>query len=281
MRIGVHPNNLHLRLAQLWPGAFAELDPIFVPYGEGRDTGALIHRGDIDFGGTGSTPPLEADARGLGVEYIAASAPRPANGAIFVRAESDISTVADLVGRRISLIDGSFHTYLLARSLEGHGLSLCDVERVESGTRDSLTELLERRVDAWVAMSPRLEKAIERSDLRLLVGCGAAIPNRSLFWTLRRTGLSAGELAAVAGELNRIGQEIGADPKAAARLLGADDRTGTDVDIWERVVRSRDFTVGPIDAAVLAEQQEEADTLHRHGHFLHSIAVGKPQKTAY
>ncbi|WP_312363486.1 ABC transporter substrate-binding protein [Ensifer sp.] len=281
MRIGVHPNNLHLRLAQLWPGAFAELDPIFVPYGEGRDTGALIHRGDIDFGGTGSTPPLEADARGLGVEYIAASAPRPANGAIFVRAESDISAVADLVGRRISLIDGSFHTYLLARSLEGQGLSLCDVERVESGTRDSLTELLEGRVDAWVAMSPRLEKAIERSDLRLLLSCGAAIPNRSLFWTLQRTGLSAGELAAIAGELNRIGQEVGADPKAAARLLAADDRTGTDVDIWERVVRSRDFTVGPIDAAVLAEQQEEADTLHRHGHFLHSIAVGKPQKTAY
>lgn len=281
MRIGVHPNNLHLRLARLWPGAFAELDPIFVPYSEGRDTAALIDQGDIDFGGTGSTPPLEADAHGLGVEYIAASAPRPANGAIFVRAASDISSVADLVGRRISLIDGSFHTYLLARSLEGQGLVLSDVERVESGTRDSLAELLEGRVDAWVAMSPRLEKAIERDDLRLLLRCGAAIPNRSLFWTLRRTGLSSGELESIAAELNRIGREIAADPRTAAQLLAADDRTGTDVDVWERVVRSRDFAVGPIDAAVLAEQQEEADTLHRHGHFHHSITLAQPLTTSY
>jgi sulfonate transport system substrate-binding protein len=281
MRIGVHPNNLHLRLASLWPDAFADLNPIFVSYGEGRDTASLLENGEIHFGGTGSTPPIEADARGLGVEYIAASAPRPANGAIFVRADSDIRSVADLAARKISLIDGSFHTYLLARSLEGEGLGLADVERLESGTRDSQAELLEGRVDAWVAMSPRLEKAIERPDLRLIVRCGAAIPNRSLFWALQRTGLSSSETAKIAAELDRIGREIAADPRAAARLLAAGDRSGTDVDSWERAVRSRDFSVVPIDEAVIAEQQEEADTLFRHGHFDRAIAIaiGHPLET--
>ena len=42
MKIGVHPNNLHLRLARLWPGAFEEFDPEFVAYREGRDTAALL-----------------------------------------------------------------------------------------------------------------------------------------------------------------------------------------------------------------------------------------------
>jgi ABC-type nitrate/sulfonate/bicarbonate transport system substrate-binding protein len=276
MRIGVHPNNLHLRLASAWPGAFAGLDPIFVPYSEGRDTAALLESGAIHFGGTGSTPPIEADARGLGVEYVAASAPRPANGAIFVRADSDLNSIADLAGRRISLIDGSFHTYLLARSLEGEGLALADVERVESGTRDSLAELLEGRVDAWVAMSPRLEKAIGHAGLRLIVRCGATIPNRSLFWSLARIGLSAAETAGIASELARIGSEIAADPVRAARLLAENDRGGTGADAWERVVRSRDFSVVPVDAAVLAEQQEEADTLFRHGHFDRAVAIGRP-----
>jgi ABC-type nitrate/sulfonate/bicarbonate transport system substrate-binding protein len=276
MRIGVHPNNLHLRLASAWPGAFAGLDPIFVPYSEGRDTASLLESGAIHFGGTGSTPPIEADARGLGVEYVAASAPRPANGAIFVRADSDLNSIADLAGRRIALIDGSFHTYLLARSLEGERLALADVERVESGTRDSLAELLEGRVDAWVAMSPRLEKAIGHAGLRLIVRCGATIPNRSLFWSLARIGLSAAETAGIASELARIGSEIAADPVRAARLLAENDRGGTGADAWERVVRSRDFSVVPVDAAVLAEQQEEADTLFRHGHFDRAVAIGRP-----
>lgn len=276
MRIGVHPNNLHLRLASVWPGAFSGLDPIFVPYSEGRDTASLLESGAIHVGGTGSTPPIEADARGLGVEYVAASAPRPANGAIFVREDSDIGSVADLAGRKISLIDGSFHTYLLARSLEGENLALDDVERIESGTRDSLTELLEGRVDAWVAMSPRLEKAISRTDLRLIVRCGATIPNRSLFWSLERIGLSPAEVAGIASELARVGGEITADPVRAAHLLAENDRSGTDAEAWERVVRSRDFSVVPIDAAVLAEQQEEADTLFRHGHFDRAVAIVAP-----
>lgn len=291
MKIGVHPNNLHLRLARLWPGAFADLQPIFVSYAEGRDTAALLESGDINLGGTGSTPPIEADMRGLGVEYVAASAPRPANGAIFVRSDSPIGSVAELKGRRISLIDGSFHTYLLARSLEGEGMSLPDVERVESGARDALADLLEGRVDAWVAMSPRLEKALERDDVRPIVRCGAAIPNRSLFWTLERNGLSAAEIRAIVSELSRIGTEIAADPRAAARLLasgdrggsgdrsGSGDRGGTDIDAWEKVVRSRDFTVFPIDDAIIAEQQEEADTLLRHGHFDKPIVLKRSEMT--
>ena len=40
LQIGVHPNNLHLLLAQYWPGAFPDLDVAFVPYAEGRDTGS-------------------------------------------------------------------------------------------------------------------------------------------------------------------------------------------------------------------------------------------------
>ncbi len=280
MRIGVHPNNLHLRLARLWPGSFAGLEPEFVMYGEGRDTASLLESGRIHFGGTGSTPPIEADAKGLDVRYIAASAPRPANGAIFARADSDIRMIADLAGKRISLVDGSFHTYLLARSLEGEGLGLADVTRIESGNLDSLRELLEGRVDAWVAMSPRLEKVADRQDLRLIARCGSTIPNRSLFWTLERHGLSAATINAIVIELDRIGREVTANIRKAAELLAAEEGSEGDGESWERVLLSRDFSVVPADDAIIEEQQEEADTLYRHGHFSNPVALKRPALTA-
>ncbi|MEP7455770.1 ABC transporter substrate-binding protein [Phyllobacterium sp. SB3] len=267
MKIGVHPSNLHLRLAQVWPGAFALLDPEFVNYPEGRDTARLLESKAIDFGGTGSTPPITAEAEGLNVAYLAASAPRPANGGIIVAKDSPIRSVSDLRGKRISLIDGSFHTYLLARSLESDGIFLPDVHRVETGASDGLPALLEGRVDAWIAMDPRLEKALGRSDIRLIVRCGSTIPNRSLFWTLDENGLGEDIRQHIAAELSRIGTEVTADPRLAASRLAESGGGDADIDAWEKVVRSRDFSIFPADGNILSEQQEEADTLYRHKHF--------------
>lgn len=274
MKIGVHPSNLHLRLAQAWPDAFAGLKPRFVEYPEGRDTVRLLSQGAIDFGGTGSTPPIMAEAAGHGVVYIAASAPRPANGGILVRQDSVIQSVADLKGKRITLVDGSFHTYLLARSLEEAGLRLPDVQTVETSAADSLPALLDGRVDAWIAMAPRLERALERRDIRLIARCGDTIPNRSVFWTLANRSLDGQVRLQIARELARIGREVAADPRRAAELLATTGGDDADVNAWERVVRSRDFTIVPADEAIVAEQQTEADTLHRHFYLDREVRLG-------
>jgi sulfonate transport system substrate-binding protein len=247
--------------------AFAALDGEFVSYREGRDTARLIAEGKIDFGGTGSTPPITAALDGLKVKYIAASAPRPANGAILVRADSPIKTIPDLKHRRIGLVDGSFQTYYLARNLEEAGLNLADIERVEPEVNDALPALLDGRVDAWIAMAPRLENALERDDIRLLSRCGSTIPNRSLFWTLEDSGLDAETRLKIAQELARIGSEITADPHQAARRLVESGATEASLQGWEKVIASRDFTVIPADDTILTEQQTEAEVLHRHGHF--------------
>lgn len=273
MKIGVHPSNLHLRIAQIWPNAFADFGGEFIAYREGRDTGALIADGTISFGGTGSTPPITAALSGLKVQYIAASAPRPANGAILVRSDSTIKTVSDLKGQRIGLVDGSFQTYYLARNLEDAGLSLPDIERVEPEVNDALPALLEGRVDAWIAMAPRLENALERDDIRLLSRCGSTIPNRSLFWTLEDAGLDTDIRLKIAQELARIGKEITADPHQAARRLAESGATETTLQGWERVIASRDFTVIPADETILSEQQQEADVLFRHGHFDRHVTI--------
>jgi sulfonate transport system substrate-binding protein len=278
--IGVHPNNLHLTLAQHWPGAFADLDATFVPYAEGRDTGRQLAEGLIDVGGTGSTPPIIAQVGGLDVLYVAASAPRPANGAILVAKNSPIRHVKDLAGKKIALLDGSFHTYLLARVIEAEGLSLKDVERVERAPVPSRDALIAGKVDAWIAMTPHLDQALADGGARLLVPCGATIPNRSVFWTLGRRKLSPEIIDGFVVELRRIGAAIAAEPARAARILADLKLGGVDAKAWQKAIAGRDWSIVPAEAAIIAEQQDEADTLFRHADIPRRIELTAAMRTA-
>jgi sulfonate transport system substrate-binding protein len=273
LRVGVHPNNLHLLLAQHWPGAFPAPLATFISYPEGRDTGRLLAEGQFDLGGTGSTPPIIAQVTGADVIYVAASAPRPANGAILVGKNSSIKTVPDLVGRRIALLDGSFHTYLLARVLEAEGLALKDVTRVELPPIPSRAALLSGEVDAWIAMAPHLAEALASSDMCELLPCGAAIPNRSLFWTIAQRKLDSRQIDGFTAELIRVGKEIAYDHDRAARILTDLKIGGVDFSAWRKAIASRDWAIVPAGEDVIAEQQDEADTLFRHGELARRIAV--------
>jgi NitT/TauT family transport system substrate-binding protein/sulfonate transport system substrate-binding protein len=273
LRVGVHPSNLHLTLAQHWSGAFASLDVQFVSYAEGRDTGRQLVEGHIDIGGTGSTPPIISQVSGLDVLYLAASAPRPANGGILVAKNSAIRGVKDLAGKKVALLDGSFHTYLLARVLEAEGLSLRDVERVERAPVPSRDALIAGKVDAWVAMAPLLDQAIADGGARMLAPCGATIPNRSLFWTLARRNLKAETIEAFVMELSRLGEAIAVEPGRAAQILAGLKLGNVDIAGWRKAITGRDWSIVPANDAIVAEQQEEADTLFRHAEITRRIEL--------
>lgn len=271
-RIGYHPNNLHLRLAALWPGAFASMRPDFVAYPEGRDTAAKLKSDEFDIGGTGSTPPILAAAAGMSVSYAAASAPRPANGAILVTKGSDAKSMADLKGKSVALVDGSFLTYFLAKRLEEAGLSLVDVERQDILPVRSRDALRAGDVSAWVAMAPHLEQSLGSGEFRVLAHCGDLIPNRSVFWTIDERGLSQQTLTDFAGELHRLGTEIASDPEKASALL-TEDGSESERRAWTRVVAERNWQVIPATKTVLGEQQAEADTLFKHGDISRELTI--------
>lgn len=273
LKIGVHPMNLHLRLASLWPEAFGGLEVTFVSYAEGRETGRLITEGVLDVGGTGSTPPLIAQSEGKPVVYLAASAPRPANGALLVRPDSAITDLAQLRGKRVALIDGSFHTYLLARSLDKVGMELKDVVRREMSPAASRAALTSGEVDVWIAMAPLIDVTIGAGEARLLSLCGSTIPNRSVFWTLATSAAAEAALEDFVAGLVALGRAVSADPERAAVLLAGADATSADLAAWKGVIAGRDWTVIPATTALVAEQQEEADVLHAHGDFAERLSI--------
>lgn len=268
LKIGVHPNNLHLQIAALHWAGDTPVDVQFVPYAEGRETGRRLRDREIDLGGTGSTPPLIAQLAGVPLAYVAASAPRGSNGALVVRADDGPTHIKALAGRRVALLDGSFHTAYLAAALEREGLTLADVTRVELAPAAAHAALAAGEVDAWIAMAPWLERVRDDARWRLLGDIGAYVPNRSVFWAHRDVLAQRGdEVVAFLSALAALGDDIGANPAPYARHLAEAGIGGFDAATWHAALADRDWTLLPATRDILDEQQREADLLHRHRDF--------------
>src|SRR5690606_24515199 len=77
-----------------------------------------LNVGSVDFGVTGETPPVFAQAAGADLLYVAHEPPEPTGEAILVPKDSSIKSVAELKGKKVALNKGSNVHYLLVRALE-------------------------------------------------------------------------------------------------------------------------------------------------------------------
>ncbi|MGW2547345.1 PhnD/SsuA/transferrin family substrate-binding protein, partial [Kitasatospora sp. NPDC001574] len=156
--LGVHASNPSLYYLSRLDYLEQELAPLgetgaFHHYADGTRTGALLADGTIDFGGTGSTPPVTAQAAGHDLVYAAVSAPRPDHGALLVRADGPVHTVGDLRGGTVVLGIGSWQTHLLAKALHAEGLSYAtDITAVRPAAgEDQARRLRDGEIAGWIA----------------------------------------------------------------------------------------------------------------------------------
>ena len=91
-----------------------------------------LNVGSVDFGTTGETPPIFAQAAGADLQYVAYEPAAPKGEAIVVAKDSPLKSVKDLKGKRVALNKGSNVHYLLVKALEKAGLKYEDVQTVFS-----------------------------------------------------------------------------------------------------------------------------------------------------
>ncbi|MFI8435404.1 ABC transporter substrate-binding protein [Streptomyces sp. NPDC079020] len=289
--IGVHSSNpslFHLYHLSRLGFAQEELAPlgesvVFHPYSNGVRTGELLTRGVIDFGGTGSTPPVTAQAAGHDLVYTAVSAPRPEHGALLVPEDSPLRTVADLKGAVVHLAVGSWQTHLIAKALDDAGLSYADDITAVRSSPDSEQLLRTGDITAWVAQGAELAAARRTGGLRTLVRTGDVITDRSVFFTRRGFAESRPEVVEALGRaLQRADDWAAAHPRRAAEIAAAD--LGGEADDWESALRALPWRIEAVTEEFLAEQQEAADIFHRTGFIERPVtvatAVARPSGSA-
>lgn len=220
-----------------------------------------LNVGGIDFGVTGETPPVFAQAAGADLVYVANEPPAPTSEAILVPKDSPIKKVADLKGKKVGLNKGSNVHYLLVRALEEAGLTYADIQPVFLNPADGRAAFQNGNLDAWVIWDPYQAAAEKQLSARTLRD-GKKLVDNHQFYLARRNYAAANPkiLKILIEEVRGVGDWSKKNPaevtKQVAPLIGLPE------DITRIAVERQGYGVVPISKPVIDAQQKIADTFY-------------------
>jgi sulfonate transport system substrate-binding protein len=223
-----------------------------------------INAGAIDFGNTGESPPIFAQAARVPFVYVAYEPPAPRGEAILVPKDSALKTVADLKGKKVALNKGSNVHYLLVRALENAGVPYAEIQPVFLAPADARAAFERGSVDAWVIWDPFQAAAEAATGARTLAD-GAGLVANTQFYLGSRAFVSANArvLDIVLAQLREVDSWAKGDIRAVAAQLSPS--IGIPASILEVALSRQSYGIRPIEAAALAEQQKIADAFAKLG----------------
>ncbi len=218
--------------------------------------------GAIDIGPVGDTPPIFAQAAGANVVYVASN---PASdSALLVPQSSPIRTLADLKGKKIAFAKGSSSHNLTVQILAKAGLTYADITPVYLTPADAAAAFARGSVDAWTIWDPYYAIAELRQKARTLASTKTVQPSNS-FYLANRTfaGRHPAILRAAIDEVAKVTEW--ADKNRDKLAAAISEITGVEREAQQVAVDRATIALRPIDEAVIAQQQEIADTFHKLG----------------
>ena len=124
--------------------------------------------GDSDFGVIGDVPTVSAIAAGQQNEVVAIAAQAADSYAVLVAADSDITSAADLAGKRIATVIGSTGHNLTQKFLATAGLSIDDIELINISAGDAATVLANHEVDAVSIWEPNVTRLVDNGVAKII-----------------------------------------------------------------------------------------------------------------
>lgn len=129
--------------------------------------------GDSDIGVMGDVPTVSAIAAGQKNEIVAMAADGPLSYAMLVSADSDITSAADLKGKKVGTTIGSTGHNLTDKLLSGAGLDInSDIELINISTGDAATVLSTGEVDAVAIWEPNVTRLVDDGTAKI-IGTGS------------------------------------------------------------------------------------------------------------
>jgi sulfonate transport system substrate-binding protein len=228
--------------------------------------------GGIDFGFTGDSPPVFAQAAGREMVYVGVEPPKPASSAILVPADSTLKTGADLKGRRVGLQKGSSAHWLLVRAVAKAGLAWNDIAPVYLAPADARAAFERRALDAWAIWDPYYAAAEIEGRARVLSTGQGLTDNHSFYLAAPALTKRPAVLGALFAALSDADTWVRTHHSEAAHFIA--DVTGLPLATTIRFIERRSAgAIGPLQAAHVASQQQVADAFATLGLIPHPIRV--------
>ena len=231
----------------------------WVEFSSGPPLLEALNAGAVDFGATGDTPPIFAQAAGADLLYVGGQPISGANEAVLVPASSPIRTPADLRGKRVAFTKGSSAHYMAVQVLASAGLKPSDIQHVNLQPADAGAAFRSGALDAWAVWDPFFAIAEAEPTTRVLTTAEKVAPSNSFFLASRRfTEREPGTVLALLDAINATADWARANPEELAQTLAG--ITGVPLPA-QRVSAARGaYAVQPMDEAIIARQQSVADT---------------------
>jgi len=214
--------------------------------------------GALDFGITGDTPPIFAQAASNRIVYVGVEPPAPFGEAIIVPKGSKIDSVAALKGKTVALNRGSNVHWLLVEALHKAGLTMHDIQPVFLPPAAGRPAFDTGRVDAWAIWDPYFSSVQSGSSPTILTTADGVVPNRQFLLADRAFTQAHPDLVQeTLRQLARSDAWAQGHKPEVIQYLATD--TGLPLPVVETAINRLTFGVQPLTPAVIAEQQQIAD----------------------
>ncbi|HEY1887996.1 MAG TPA: aliphatic sulfonate ABC transporter substrate-binding protein [Roseiarcus sp.] len=220
--------------------------------------------GAIDYGYTGDAPPIFAQAAHANLLYAATIPTRGYGQAIVVRADSPIQDIAGLKGKKVAVAKASSAHNLVVAALESAKVPWTAITPVYLAPPDAASAFARGAVDAWSIWDPFFAIAELKQKARALPLDRKVSAQNSFF--LVNAGFAAKHpdvVATINGAIATATTWADQHRDQVAAILA--EASGVDLTAENRSVKRAEFTFGPLNDDVLAEQQAVADRFQRLG----------------
>ena len=220
--------------------------------------------GAIDYGYTGDAPPIFAQAAREDLLYAAAIPARGYGQAIVVPAASSIQGVAGLEGKKVAVAKASSAHNLLVAALESVKLPWTAITPIYLAPPDAAAAFVRGAVDAWSIWDPFFAIAELKQKARALPLDRKLTTQNSFFLV---NGGFAGKhpevVATINGAVATTTRWADQHRDQVAAILA--EASGVDLAAEQRSIDRAEFTFGPLNNDVLAQQQAVADRFRKLG----------------
>jgi aliphatic sulfonates family ABC transporter substrate-binding protein len=232
-----------------------------------------LNAGALEYGYTGDSPPIFAQAARANLLYVGAIPARGYGQAIIVLPNSPIKTIADLKGKKVAVAKASSAHNLLIAALESNGLAFKDVEPAYLAPADAAAAFATGAVDAWSIWDPFFAIAEQAGKgARVLEVDRAATAQNSFFLGNREfTNKNPEIIRAINEEVARATKWVNDNRDKAAQVFA--EATGVSFAAQKASVDRAEYTFGPLTEEVLKQQQDVADRFARLGLIPKPISV--------